>query len=631
MTAEAGIAGQVSSRPSSRELLVLAALGVVFGDIGTSPLYAFDLALKAAAGLPLQAAVLGVLSLILWTLLVTVTLKYVVFVLEADNQGEGGILALVTRMRLHRAEGRGDKLLFAAGLCGAALIFGDGMLTPAISVLSAVEGLEVVAPSLQGVVVPICVTVLLALFLSQRFGTERIGGLFGPVMLLWFLVIGVLGLVAIVQQPSVLLALSPVPAARMFVEYPGVSVTIAGAAFLAVTGAEALYADLGHFGKSAIRRAWLIVAMPALLLNYLGQGAHALAIGQIPKNPFYELAPTWFGLPLLLLATAATIIASQAILTGAFSLTKQAMEIGLLPHLRVNFTSEDNERHIYVPAVNTMLMIGTILITVAFGSSATLGSAYGIAVAGAMATTTVLLVADQRRKPTWPVGLFAGFALLFLVVDVFFLVTNMIKVLDGGWLPLAVAAGVILIMASWRYGHARVVASQISAAETLGTALGHLCDADGPRGEKTIVFLTRVPIAAPIAMSRLAQVLGLKRQPIIIAHVRIVSRPRTDAAERLVMTEVDQGIWRAEVRFGYLEDSNVPAVLVGAFAIAPDLPRHIVYVVGSERIVPPELGLDPRAFLYGIFSFLARNATRSVDRFGLPSERTLEIGHTIRL
>ncbi|MFM9939339.1 MAG: KUP/HAK/KT family potassium transporter [Hyphomicrobiaceae bacterium] len=611
--------------------LEVAALGVVFGDIGTSPLYAFDLALKAATGVPLTIAVFGILSLIVWTIMIVVTIKYVVFVLQADNHGEGGILALVTRMRLHRSEKRADKILLAAGMCGAALIFGDGMLTPAISILSAVEGLEIVAPSLQHFAVPAAIVILLLFFLLQGYGTDRIATLFGPIMLVWFGVIGTLGLAAIWKYPAVLSAILPTHAITLLVAHPVIALAVSGAAFLAVTGAEALYADLGHFGKTAIRRAWIVVAMPALLLCYFGQGAHALALGRAPQNPMFELAAPWFGLPLLALATAATIIASQAILTGAFTLAKQAMEIGLLPPLRVRYTSEENERHVYVPAVNVLLMTGTMLITLGFGSSAAMGSAYGIAVSGAMATTTVLLIADQRRSKTWNWSVFAAAAAVFVLVDGFFLTTNLLKIVDGGWIPLSVAGAVIVVIWSWRVGHARVVGVQMAAAETLGKGLAHFVERPADAPPKTMVFLTRVPAAAPIAMTRLARTVDVVRHPIIIAQVRIISRPRAQPEERVALNRVDRDVWRAEIRFGYMEATNVPAVLQPQLERNSAFTAPIIYIVGSERVVTETASIGWRWMLMQLFAFMARNAVRSVDRFGLPGQNTLEIGQTIRL
>ncbi len=611
--------------------LSIAALGVVFGDIGTSPLYAFDLAMKAGGALPLETTVLGVLSLIFWTLTITVTTKYIVFVLAADNHGEGGILALVTRMRLQRSEKSIDTILLMVGIVGAALIFSDGLLTPAISVLSAVEGLEVVAPRLEHAVIPVSVAILVGLFVSQRAGTARIGGLFGPIMLLWFIVCGVLGARAIFSHPSILAALSPAHAANLLLAYPHNAVAIAGGVFLAVTGAEALYADLGHFGRQAIQRSWLLIAMPALLLNYFGQGAHTLAMGQTPKNPFFGLAPAWFGVPLLILATVATVIASQAVLTGAFSLAKQAIELGLLPRMRIRYTSAINERHVHLPAVNLLLGVGAVSVVVAFGSSAALGGAYGLAVAGAMLGTTVLFAANQLRAPTWPMAILAACVSVFLLVDLFFFSTNLFKLEEGGWLPLAIAAGLSLVMLSWRSGLRTVVAKQISLAESVGTTLSRFTGACSTPCQQTVVFLTRVPAAAPVSMSRLVRALPIRRCPFIIAHVRIASRPWVPPANRLVVTRLDDAAWRVEIRFGYLEPTNVPKALSGVFEIAPELPRAITYVIGSEGIIAPRRLRRPRDVMFNIFAVLSHNATRSVDWYELPSDRTLEIRHSIRL
>ncbi|MBU6236047.1 MAG: KUP/HAK/KT family potassium transporter, partial [Alphaproteobacteria bacterium] len=383
---------------------VIGALGIVFGDIGTSPLYAFKEPLHIAmkGGVALEPAVYGVLSLIFWALTLTISIKYVLFILRADNDGEGGDLALVTSLRLHKTKSRRNTLLLLAGLTGTAMLFGDGVITPAISVLSAVEGIKIVAPSIEHWVLHIAIAILIGIFFSQRFGTDKIGFLFGPIILTWFISIGALGFMGIVQHPQVLEALNPVYAFDLIAGHPWMTSAIIGAVILAVTGGEALYVDLGHFGRNVIRAAWYFVAMPGLLLSYFGQGALVLSSPELPENPFFQLAPEWFGLPLLILATLATIVASQAVITGAFSIARQTVEIGYFPPMRMKITSESNTSHIFVPRLNMALMTLTLLVVVIFQSSSSLASAYGIAVAVAMTMTTTLFTTWMLEKSGWP-------------------------------------------------------------------------------------------------------------------------------------------------------------------------------------------------------------------------------------
>ena len=610
----------------------IGALGVVFGDIGTSPLYAFKTALGAlGTSQPSEADVLGLLSLIVWALTLSVTFKYVTVVLRADNDGEGGILALITLLNLHRAPVGTRRILLGIGLFGAAMLFGDGMLTPAISVLSAVEGLEVFTPSMQTLVVPLTVVILLALFVSQRFGTEGIGRFFGPVMLMWFVAIGAFGAVEVARNPSVLHALNPIFGIELLIRHPLLSGAILGAVFLALTGGEALYADLGHFGRNAISRAWLYVAMPAIMLNYFGQGALVLTDPHAIANPFYELAPRFAGNATVLLATAATIIASQAIITGSFSLAKQAVEIGYLPPMGMRYTSQHTQAHVVVPRVNLFLGVGTLGIVIGFGSSDSLASAYGIAVSIAMITTTILLVAEVRRSWKWSPPLVYALGAGLLSVDVPFFLANLSKIRDGGWLPLSIGFLIIFLMASWRRGVQRVVEEQMRLSEPLDAFARREARATNFRSSRPAIFLSRAGAMAPVALARLYELLDMSFDKVVIASVWIASRPRVPVSERVVLTTLDERLIRVDLRYGYMQVVNVPSILAPALRRAGLEPEEAVYIIGHERILAPEGIGGFRDLTAHVFAFLARNAERAVDRFELPRRRTLEVGYTVKL
>jgi KUP system potassium uptake protein len=608
------------------------ALGVVFGDIGTSPLYAFKTALAAlGATQPSVEDILGLLSLVVWALTLSVTLKYVTVVLRADNDGEGGILALITLLNLHRSTVLAKRVLLGIGLFGAAMLFGDGMLTPAISVLAAVEGLQVFTPSMQALIVPLTVGILLALFASQRFGTEGIGRFFGPVMLIWFATIGTFGIIEMKQDPTVLLALNPLYGIKLLMNHTLLAGEILGAVFLVLTGGEALYADLGHFGRKAISRAWLLVAMPAIMLNYFGQGALVLSHPSAAANPFYELVPKFAGTWMVVLATAATIIASQAIITGSFSLAKQAVEIGYLPPMGMRYTSHHTQAHVVVPRVNLFLGIGTLGIVVGFGSSDSLASAYGIAVSIAMITTTILLVAEIRRSWKWSPPFVYALGVGLLAVDVPFFLANLSKIRDGGWLPLSIGLIIIFLMASWRRGVIRVVEEQMRLSEPLDAFARREARATNFRSPRPAIFLSRAGAMAPVAMARLYELLDMSFEKVVIASVWIASRPRVPVSERVVLTTLDERLIRVDLRYGYMQAVNVPSILAPALRRAGLEPEEAVYIIGHERILAPE-GIGGFSDLTAhVFAFLARNAERAVDRFDLPRRRTLEIGYTVKL
>jgi KUP system potassium uptake protein len=610
----------------------VAALGVVFGDIGTSPLYAFRQGLLAVGAETFTADdVLGLLSLITWAVILSVTLKYVMLVLRADNDGEGGILALVTLLDLHRSAAGGRLWLLIAGLIGGAMLIGDGVLTPAISVLSAIEGLEVVAPALDHWIVAVTVLVILAVFFSQQAGTEKIGALYGPIMLIWFTVLGAIGLYGIVKAPEVLLAADPRHGIQLLIGHPWLSGAILGATFLAITGGEALYADLGHFGRPTITRAWLFVAMPALLLNYYGQGATVLVNRDAVRNPFYDLSPDIIDVPLLFLAAAATIIASQAIITGVFSLAKQAIELGYLPPMRIRYTSEHNDQHIYIGRLNWLLMLACIAVVVSFGSSDRLASAYGIAVAMAMVATTILFVAYVRRSWDWPLPALIGLAGGLAMIDVSFALSNLTKLHDGGWLPVMIASIVLIVMVSWRRGLEALVVQQRRFTEPLDEFISRGQPANCAMSPRTAIFLSRAGAMTPVALSRLAGLMDVRFAKAVIVSVWIASRPRVQMDDRVRVTVLDPSHVRVDVRFGYMQQIDVPAVLGPALHAQGVDPDEAIYLIGHERIVPPEEIKSLRDVLAHLFAFLARNAERSVDRFGLPRPRTIEIGYPVRL
>ncbi|MDQ0505942.1 potassium transporter Kup [Xanthobacter agilis] len=608
------------------------ALGVVFGDIGTSPLYALKQGVLAVGGTNFMGEdVLGLLSLITWSIILSVTVKYVMLVLRADNDGEGGILALVTLLDLHRSALGRRWYLLAAGLIGSAMLIGDGVLTPAMSVLSAIEGLQVIAPELEHWVVILTVLVLLAIFLSQRLGTERIASFFGPIMLVWFAALAAMGVHGIVQAPQVLAGLDPRHGIMLMVNHPGLAGVILGACFLAVTGGEALYADLGHFGRKVIARAWLFVAMPALLLNYFGQGAILLVDPNAVRNPFYDLSPDLFDVPLLFLATAATVIASQSIITGVFSLAKQAIELGYLPPMRIRYTSEHNEQHIYVGRLNWLLMISCIAVVIGFGASEKLASAYGIAVAFAMVTTSVLFIAQVHRAWGWPAPTVWVMAVFMLTVDFAFAAANLTKLHDGGWLPLTIASVIIVVMVSWRRGLEAVVAQQVRFTEPLDAFMGRKDrsgDVDSPR---TAIFLSRAGAMTPVALSRMAELLKVRFEKAVIVSVWIAARPRVSVEDRVRMTTLNENFVRVDLRFGYMQQIDVPSVLGPALSARGIDPDAAVYVIGHERIIPPDEVVRLRDIIAHVFAFLARNAERSVDRFGLPRARTVEIGYPVKM
>nr|WP_255720421.1 KUP/HAK/KT family potassium transporter [Acuticoccus kalidii] len=607
-----------------RRGIALAALGIVFGDIGTSPLYAFRETVTAAGGATV-VEVMGSLSLIAWALVLSVSVKYVSILLRLDNGGEGGIIALAALLDLHRSRGGRRAAMLSVALAGAAMLFGDALITPAISVLAAVEGLEIALPRLDPLVLPIACAILITLFAIQGAGTEVIGRWFGPVMLVWFAAIGLLGAAAIVARPEVLAALDPRHAVRLLAADPLRGATIVTAVFLAVTGGEALYADLGQFGRRAITRAWYAVVLPGLLLCYFGQGALVLAEPHALDNPFYRLVPDALRLPMVALATLATIIASQAVISGIFSLARQAMELHLLVPMRVRHTSRINEHHVYLPVLNAMIGTGTLLIAVGFGSSAALAGAYGLSVAGAMIATTILAIAEMRQRHRRRAALVVALFLPLLAIDIVFFGSSLGKVANGGWLPLSLTALALAIMLSWHLGRVRLV----EVGGTTGTPIARLAREMGRRETKIaipIVALMRPGEGSVSSIDQLLRVLEINPGRVVIVSLWVGSKPRVRQADRVTVVCLDEQVCRIDLTVGYLQQIDLPSLLAPELARLGIEPDEAVYLVSHDRLVPP-----PRIRSVGdvsivLFVVLFRLAERATDRFRLPPKRTLEVG-----
>lgn len=607
--------------------LSLASIGVVYGDIGTSPLYAFREATLAAGGAHggiQRADVLGVLSLIIWALTLIVTVKYVMILLRADNQGEGGTLSLLALAQ--RALKRASPPVLLLGMIGAALFYGDAAITPAISVLSAVEGLKLVTSSLDAFILPITITIIVALFLVQSRGTAAVATFFGPITLVWFIVMGLGGLSHIVTSPGILAALSPTWAI-MFVASNGVlGLIVLGAVFLAVTGSEALYADLGHFGRRPIQLAWVFVAMPALMLNYLGQGVLVLADPTTIENPFFLLYPDWALLPVVILATMATIIASQAVITGAYSLTRQAIQLKLLPRMKIYHTSETQEGQIYLPGVNTLLAIAVILLVIAFGSSSGLASAYGIAVTGTMVITAILAVIVVHKHWNWSLGRSLLLVLPFLVIDVIFLGANLLKVMDGGYVPLAMAGAIVLLMWTWVRGTRLLSAKEQSSEVLLQTVLQSLSHKPMPRVPGTAVFLTSNPDYAPGALMHSLKHFKSLHEHNVILTIVTADVPRVEPTDRVEMTDIAPDFRLVTMTFGYMEDPNVPQGLGQCRKLGWKFDIMSTSFLLSRRT----LKLSTKSTLPGwqsrLFILLSRNAAGASDYFHIPAGRVVEIG-----
>jgi KUP system potassium uptake protein len=619
---------------SSLGILALTALGVVFGDIGTSPLYAIKECFHAAHGLaPNPANVFGILSLIFWALILVISIKYLSFILRADNQGEGGIMALTALVLPRQARNQGIRRnhLIILGLFGAALLYGDGMITPAISVLSAVEGLEVVAPAISSFIIPITVVILIALFLFQYRGTGKVGAVFGPLTLVWFLVLSVLGIRQIIQHPAILTAVSPHYALDFLFTHGWIAFLVLGSVFLVVTGGEALYADMGHFGVRPIRLVWFYLVLPALVINYFGQGALILANPKALQNPFYYLAPQWAQIPLVLLATIATIIASQAVISGSFSITRQAVQLGFSPRLMISHTSAKEQGQIYLPGINWLLMICCIGLVVGFRSSSNLAAAYGFSVTTDMVITTLLFFFVARERFNWP--LWSVFLLCggFLTFDLAFFGANFAKIMHGGWFPLMVAAIVFTLMSTWKTGRRLLFQQMREGSLSIDSFLESIRYSMPHRVNGTAIFMTGNQRIAPSALLHNLKHNGVLHQRVVILSVVTEDVPHVPESQCSELEYVGEGINLLVLRYGFMDEPDVPEAL--AKIQLDDQPFDIMkttFFLGRETIIPSE---KPGMVFWRerLFMLMSRNARPATSFFGLPPNRVVELGVQIKI
>jgi KUP system potassium uptake protein len=619
--------------------LTLGALGVVFGDIGTSPLYALQAVFSADnhAVKPTQVDIYGVVSLVFWSITIIVSIKYVTLIMRADNNGEGGIMALIAKIQEVALQPRAKRALIALGLIGASLFYGDGMITPAISVLSAVEGLEIVSPGMSDLVVPITVAIIVVLFSIQRFGTGAVGRAFGPIMGVWFLVLAIAGLGHVIEHPGILRALSPSYGLAFFTAHPGTAFISLGAVVLTVTGAEALYADMGHFGRSPIRRAWFVIVFPALILNYMGQGSLILREHSAIDNPFFLLFPHWARIPMVALATVATIIASQAVISGAFSVTRQAVGLGFLPRVHIRHTSEHEAGQVYVPAVNWGIMVAVLALVIGFGSSQKLASAYGIAVTGTLAIDTILFFVVVRvlwHKPLWVA--IAG-AAAFLVVDLAFFTANLTKVLHGGWFPLLIAAIVFTVLATWQRGRVLVTERRTEEEGPLRDFIRDVHAMSPPvyRPPGCAVFLSANQETTPLALRANVEHNHAIHHSVVIVSVQTRNVPHVHHAERVSVDDLgfrDDGITHVTASFGFQDSTDIPAELQRVRKrLEGDVDLdHASWFLSKMTIVPSEHP-PMRPWRLKLFLVLARNAANPVEYFKIPDERTVVMGQHIEL
>jgi len=615
--------------------LALGALGVVYGDIGTSPLYAFRESFHHSYGIPTSADnILGVLSLIFWALILVISVKYIAFVMRADNHGEGGILALTALIGAKRRvmiPGTMRWTMVMLGLFGTALLYGDGMITPAISVLSAVEGLGVATPFFNPYIVPITIVILVALFMFQRRGTERVGRVFGPVTLVWFAVLAVLGMSWIVRQPNVLAAINPYYAFEFFWVNGWRGFLVLGSVFLVVTGGEALYADMGHFGRIPIRLAWFAVVLPALLLNYFGQGALLLQHPEAVENPFYQMAPGWALIPLVIIATAATVIASQALITGAFSLTMQAVQLGYLPRVPILHTSAEEIGQVYIAAINWVLMVACVALVVAFGSSSNLAAAYGVAVTTTMVITTVLLFRVERARWRWPMWAALGSTIFFLIIDVAFWGANLVKIPAGGWFPLTIGVAVLILMTTWRQGRSLLSQRLKAGTRRFEDFAQHLHFGKITRVPGTAIFMYSDPDGTPPALIHNLRHNKVLHERVILLSVATVEAPRVPLTHRMDVRSLGHGFYRIVLHYGFMETSNVmrDLALTAEHGLPLDL-SEISFFLGSERLLAtarPGMAL----WREKLFVIMSRNSTNAASFFSLPPDRVVELGTLVEL
>ena len=628
---------------SSRALAVMAiaALGVVFGDIGTSPLYALKTVflLDGGAVRANEGDVFGVISLMFWSITIIVSIKYLGILMRADNDGEGGVMALAAlAQRLYAKRANRAGMLLVIGIVGVSLFYGDSIITPAISVLSAVEGLQVTVPAVAHLIVPIAAVILIILFAVQRFGTGKVGVLFGPVMVLWFVVLAVAGLGMVIQYPSVLLGLSPTYAVVFIVQHPAISFIALGAVVLVITGAEALYADMGHFGRSPIRRAWFFLVFPALTINYLGQAALILHHPAAKANPFFLLIPEWGRLPVVILATVATVIASQAVISGAFSLSRQAVQLGLLPPLTIRQTSKREGGQIYLPAVNALLFIGVMTVMLAFGSSERLSTAYGISVTGALVVDTLLLVLVARPLWQWATWKIAAAAVVFGGLELAFLAGNLPKILNGGWVPLLIAAAVILLMTTWRRGRQLVQEDRKTKEGSLAEFIEDVRAQNLPRVPGIGIFPHPNKDSTPLALRANVKHNHVLHEHVIIVSVTTATVPHVPTWEAYAYDDlgyVDDGIEHLTIRFGFSDEPDIPRALraacyVGVLPLDADDFKQASYFISRGAIRTTKKGGMVR-WRRSLFIALAHNAADPSTRFGLPALRTVTMGSDVEI
>jgi len=614
--------------------LTLTTVGVVYGDIGTSPLYAIRECFYGTHSVgPTHENVLGVLSLVLYALLLIISIKYIVVVMRADNQGEGGILALTALLPVH-SKGRVPKrqaILLALGIVGAALLYGDGMITPAVSVLAAVEGLQVATPVFAHWVVPISVAILVALFLIQQHGTHRVGGLFGPVMVIWFLCIAALGIRWIIRAPQVLGAINPGHAVTFFEQNGWHGFAVLGAVFLVVTGGEALYADMGHFGRRPIRLAWFGLVLPALLLNYFGQGALLLVSSEPARQPFFMMVPSWGLLPLVVLSTVAAIIASQALISGAFSLTRQAIQLGYAPRLDIQHTSSAEIGQVYVPQVNWLLAISTVLIVIGFRSSSALAAAYGIAVTMTMVITAILLYVVAIERWQWPRPAAVCVTAIFLAIDLSFFGANLVKIVQGGWLPLVIGTLIFSLMTTWKTGR-RLVAERLTArAFPLEEFVAAVSNMPPTRVSGTAVFMTAQPHGTPPALAHNLRYNKILHEHVIVLTVTTAPVPHVPSDRQVQVQALGHGVFNVRVQYGFMQDPDVPAALIKAQELGAELNLDdLTYFLGRETIIVTKRP-GMATWRERLFVVMARNAVRATAFFRLPPERVVELGVQVEM
>ena len=637
----------IDQNPTGKRLalLSLTALGIVYGDIGTSPLYALQQCFtsKEHTIAPTTANVYGVLSLIVWLLVLVVAVKYLLFIMRADNRGEGGILALLALIlqQEKKSASRRRIILIALGLFGAALLYGDGMITPVISVLGAIEGLNVVTPAFQSMIVPLSVGILFVLFAVQRFGTGRVGTAFGPIMALWFVTIGALGLWEVAREPRILAAINPLHGVQFFIDNGRVGFLTLGAVVLAVTGAEALYADMGHFGKRPIRLAWFGLVMPALLLNYFGQGALLLRQPTAVANPFFFLAPRALLVPLVVLATLAAVIASQALISGAFSLTRQAVQLGYSPRVTILHTSRDEAGQIFVPEINKVLMVGCLVLVIAFGSTQSIGAAYGIAVTGTMAITSLLFAVVARSRWNWSLVHVIPVTAAFLAIDVSLFAANVIKIWYGGWVPIAIAIAVFTLMSTWKTGRYLLTKTLNAGALPLDLFLGDVGRRRPPRVPGTAVFMTSSNDGVPVVLLHHLKHNKVLHEQVILMSVVTQEVPEVTAADRVSVEKLEHGFYRVTAVYGFMESPNVPEILHRAKEYGVKAKRNeTTFYLGRERVIvadgekrddsrrPPDGVSLPTMSRWRkkLFVVMSRNARSATEFFGIPPNRVVELG-----